>query len=343
MANEQTSIVVAPAPEMLARYGADIVDAIVGKAEEYSGLTFDTRENYESSNKVLRTVITARTGIEKRRVELKAAPLKECTDIDAAAKYLTTLVEPIERQLKAKKDVVDNEKARIAAARKAEEEARVRAEAEAKLKAEADRLAVIEAEQKRVAAEQAAKELALKAQQYAIDEANRKAEAERRAADERAAQERQAAADKAAAEQAAKERAAQEEIDRKRREVEAEARRVAEARASAERLERDRLDRIERDRIAEEARAAAAIAEARRIERERVETEEARVAHLEQMAALKKREEALRPDKEKLAAYAATVREVAWPEVVDVSASEFMLRKLRELEGILTALESYEG
>jgi hypothetical protein len=34
MANEQTSIVVASAPDMLARYGADIVDAIVGKAEE---------------------------------------------------------------------------------------------------------------------------------------------------------------------------------------------------------------------------------------------------------------------------------------------------------------------
>lgn len=331
MANEQTSIVVAPAPEMLARYGADIVEVIVGKAEEYSGLMFDTRESYESSNKILRTVITARTGIEKRRVDLKSAPLKECNDIDAAAKYLTTLVEPIERQLKAKKDAIDGERERAAAAKKAAEEARVRAEAEAKLKAEADRLAAIEAEQKRVASEQAAREAELRRQQEAIDKANRKAEVERRAADERAAAERKASADRSAAEQAIREAAAQAELDRQRREVEDEARRVAALKEYQEMVERNRLAQIASYKEA-----------ARRIEADRVAAEERRVAELERQAALKKRTEALRPDRAKLKAYAGALLAVARPEVSDEDAREFLATQVDALINLATELENYE-
>ena len=317
MATEQTSIVVAPAPDMLARYGSDIVDAIVGKAEEYSGLTFDSRDNYESSNRVLRTVVTARTGIEKRRVELKAAPLKECNDIDAAAKYLTTLVEPIERQLKAKKDVVDQEKERIAAAKKAAKEAERVAKVKAAQAAEEERLAEIRAaeerrleairvEQERIAAEQRAEAERLKEQQRAIDEANRKAAAEleeRRLKVERA---QQAERDRIAAERR------QLEIDEANRLEE-----IRAAKAEAERIEAARLAKIQ----AEKGAAA-------RLERDRIEAEERAVAEAERRAALEARRQALLPEKTKLAVWGEDLRQVLMnpPNVVDGDAKQVACR-----------------
>jgi hypothetical protein len=63
----------------------------------------------------------------------------------------------------------------------------------------------------------------------------------------------------------------------------------------------------------------------------------------ERQAALKRREEALRPDKEKLAAYAEALLAVKPPVLSQDYAQAFLDNKVDDLTELAGAIERYEG
>lgn len=298
---------------LLEKYGANLIDEIAAKSEEHSALLFDS-EHYEDSSKVYRQYVTARTTIEARRKELKAAPWKECQDIDDAAKLLTARLRPTELLLEQRKAEADKEIEKAREAKKEAERQRVLAAERAQREteesemrrvreAEEARLAEIRAEQERIAAEQAAKAAELEAQQKAIEAARVRAEKEaqaKRDAEDKARREQQARED---AERAAKAKAAQDELDRQAREL-AERQRQIELAEAKKRAEQEAAERIERERI---------------------EAEERRVAEEERKAALQRRLDALQPDAVKFANYAEYLTDCASRAMPTVESGEAKL------------------
>ena len=115
-----------------------------------------------------------RIKIEKRRKELKESALRKGQAIDAIAKYLQSLIAPIEDHLKKQADYIKLDDARIL---REAEEARLKAEEEAKLKREAEERAEqerIRKENERLRKEAEEREREMKRQQ---EEARRKQEA----------------------------------------------------------------------------------------------------------------------------------------------------------------------
>src|SRR5579863_5138042 len=91
-----------------------ITDADIAATQAaYAGLTADTPKGYEEVRLAIAHCRDTRVAIEKRRVELKADALAWGKKVDAEAKRITTLLEEIEDPLKAKKQAVDDEKARL--------------------------------------------------------------------------------------------------------------------------------------------------------------------------------------------------------------------------------------
>lgn len=277
-------------------------DAIASLRAKFEGLSAESRDGYEQIRVGISALRSTRTAIEQRRKELKADALAYGRDVDAKAKRLTELVAAIETPLQAKKDAVDEAKAKQ---RQAEEEARLDVlREELRLKQEAD--------ERRLAEERAK----LDAERAQLDAA--RAEQERQDAEVRAIREQMEA--KARAEREAEEAAARREreaqeakLKAERDAIEAERRKLAEERQAAERAEAERQAAIRAEQAARE-----------RVERERREAEEARVREAERQAALKARLEALRPDVDKLLDFVETLRDLPWPEVVSAEAQEWL-------------------
>lgn len=235
-----------------------------------------------------------RLDVEKRRKELKASSLEYGRQVDAAAKELTALLEPIESHLDAEENRINQEKERL---RKEKEEAS-RAATQARVDAfTAVGRSVPFVLCERMTEAEYATELAAATEAHRLAQEKAKAEAEEKARQEAAA----AAERKAEAERLAAERA---EIEKMRREQEASAaaerKRLEEA--EAKRLHDESLERARKE-AAEKARAEEQ--ERRRREEEAIALEEAR----------RKREEATRPDREKLLAFADALREIDLPHV----------------------------
>lgn len=281
----------ATTPAPLVTY--DVTEAqIAAIREECAGLAADTPQGYESVRIAIGKLRTTRVAIEKRRVELKADALAFGRLVDSEARRFTTLLEQIEEPLKAKKAVIDDEAARV---KREADEAKVRAlEAEIaanRARQEAEAKALRDAEEQRLVDERKA----IEAERAALAEERRQAEAD--AAEARAAREaaERVEADRLAAERAklAEERRVEEERQRAEREaIEAERLAVAAARQKAEREEFERQARITAEREAVE-----------RVERERL-------AAAERQARL----DALKPDIEKVRAFAVTIRALAAPK-----------------------------
>lgn len=305
----------------------------------------------------LMTLQGHRTGIEKRRTELKRPILDLGKLVDSEAVRLTGIIAPREAELRADRDAYDAEQERIAAEaetkRKAEEaeEKRLRDEAlqkrvsivsglggqidlvglqtatEEEFAAQVATLTAERDERDRIAkAEREQREAAEAAERERVAEQQKKAEAdrierERVAAEERAEQKR--IADANAAEAA--------RLEKLRQETEAAAKKVQEDREAAERAEQDRKDaeaKKERDRLQAEADAKA--------ETERLAQEEAdRIAEAARIAAL-------RPDREKIRAWVLMAREAlpALPTIADAGlrgeVESCHLDTLNRLQSLLT-------
>lgn len=334
---------------MPVEYG--VTDAAISVLrDKYANMSINDNKEYRAVVGGIAECRELRVSVEKRRKELKADALTWGRKVDGEAKRITGLLTEIETPLKALKQDADEEKARI----KAEKEriAREKAEAEQRrvdnIKVRIDELygpyrllelnnmtseqiahalAVFgssfddedfqefedEAKVKQQEAITSAQSM-LTAKKLAEEEAERqriereRIEAERRELEEAQRLERE----KLEAERRALEeqrRIEQEKADAERRAIEEEKRKIEEQkRAEEERREREEFERQAKilaekeaeERVEREAREKAAAEEAARIERER--------------------QEALRPDKEKMLALAETIHGYPMPEVASDEA-----------------------
>jgi chromosome segregation ATPase len=295
------------------RYGVTR-EEIEARRAQYEAIQCTTRDGYESCRVAIAHCRDTRVAVEKRRKELKAESLDYGRRVDAVAKELTALIVSMEHPLEAKKSVVDEEKARAkrekeeAAQRAIEEKVRAEREAEeARLRVER------EAEEKRLAAERAA----LAAERAKIEDAQKAARAEE---EKRSAIHREAMAEEQA------------KIDAERRRIETEREALEEAKREADRIERERQNMIRA-----EARAK------QEAEAERIAAEEARVAEAERQAAIKDRVEALRPDKEKLVAFALTLRRIELPTVSSDEAHRAVAWTATALDKIASYLDRFNA
>ncbi len=260
--------------------------ALADLRQRHAGVVFDVTVSKEMKlAKEARAEIRGlRTGLEKKRVEIKAPALERCRLIDAEAKRITAellaLEEPIDVQIKA-------------------EEAR--AEAERLEKLEAERLRVEAIQQKIQAIRDVPGALVGKP---AVIIAGKLARLRETVLDAAELGEYCIAADdalmaaiartaelldaqKGAEAEHARVKAEREELEHMRAEN-ARLQQEAEARAEADRLERERLAQVERDRVAADERAQREAEQAKR-------NEEARIAREAQ-------EEADRIERERIAA-----------------------------------------
>lgn len=95
-------------------------DVVVPKvnelAKEYLPLkiaSVDDEDGYNNVSKALRFIVSKRTAVEDKRKELKADSLAYGRAVDARAKEITAMLEPIESHLKNEKQRIDDEKKRI--------------------------------------------------------------------------------------------------------------------------------------------------------------------------------------------------------------------------------------
>jgi len=102
-----------------------VVPAVAELSKEFLPLkitSIDDVEGYTEVSKALRFVVSKRTAVEEKRKELKADSLAYGRAVDARAKEITEMLSPIELHLKSEKDRIDAEKEEI---KKREEEAKI--------------------------------------------------------------------------------------------------------------------------------------------------------------------------------------------------------------------------
>lgn len=126
-----------------------------------------------------------RIKIEKRRKELKESALRRGQAIDSIARYLQSLIAPIEEHLKAQADFIKLDDARIA---REAEEARLKAEEEARLKKEAE----FRAEQERIRLENEKLKKEAEVRELAIRKEREEAQKKQEAIELQARKEREA-------------------------------------------------------------------------------------------------------------------------------------------------------
>jgi hypothetical protein len=315
--------------KLVARFAVDPA-AIEAKRADYAALSVDAPGGYEQVRLAIAECRSTRTAIEAKRKELKADALEYGRRVDSIAKGLTGLVLELEDPLQAQKDRADEAKA---AAKKAKEEA-ARAELEARLKAER------EAEEARLAALRAAEEARLAAEREAQRVERERLAAERKAfeAEQRAAK---AAAEKAAAEERQRREAQERMIADARAADEAKARALREAEERKLAAERAALEAQRRETERLEQERLARIQAAEEAERARIAAEEAAVKERERQAAIAARLEALKPDAEKLKAFAAQIRAMTLPDVQDEEAKHLAKRVMARLIAVAWQLEQF--
>ncbi len=307
-------------------------DAAIAKmAEQYMGLTIhgiDDKKGFDIVHKARMNVKNHRVAVEKKRKELKADALEYGRKVDAEAKRLTLLLEPIETHLAAEEQAITDEKARIQ--REKEEAAqRVLDERVAALQAVGvtPSVGLVRAWSDEQYAEQLATATRIfeeeKAKAEAEAEERRKKEAEeaeaRRKEEERLAAER-AELERLRAEMEAQRLKEEEERRKEREAMEAELRKQEALRLEREAAEQTKL-RAERAKLEEERRKLEMEQREREAaERSKQETEERLRREAEEKArkeaeeaAERARLEELRPDQEKLEALAKAVTNVPIP------------------------------
>lgn len=239
---------------------------------------------YQQVHSARMVIKNHRVDVEKRRKELKADALEFGRKVDAEARRLTLLLEPIESHLEAEEKAIDDEKERI--------------RNEARLKAEAEERSKREAEEARLRAEREAEAERLRVERQRLVEQQREIEEERRKIE------------------AEKQRLANIEIERQRV-IDAENKRLADIEAAKQRqieLDMARVEAAERARIETEQRIAREQEAARLKAEQEAEAKRQREARAE---AKRKRQEELLPDKEKLCAVAEAILRTTLPNVSD--------------------------
>lgn len=284
----------------------DVNLAQIGKLkEEFMPLVItdlEDQEQFDVVHKARMIMVKVRTTIDKERKIQKASALEYGRQVDAAAKELFEASEPIETHLQAEEDKVINEQKRIKEEKEREFQLAVNAKVEALMKYNivlpfADIAGMDDSEFDELYA--AARE-DFEAKQRQLVEAEEKRIAELAEIARRA--EEQAKKDK---ELADKEKALRMEVERLRAE-----------RQELEDKKRKEKDRKNLARLAEETKKKAIEDAQDEIDRKDKEAKE----KAESDKIEKLRQENLRPDREKLLAWAETIASLVVPDVRDEKA-----------------------
>ncbi len=320
------------------------VESLTKKVNEYATIKIvpgDT-PSYKVARKALTTCVSMRTGIDKRRKELNADYHARIADNNAAGKILTTAISPAEQHLRVEVDTEDDRKAAIKAEKERLEVERVDgiqalihnirsmvtslngmdSTALTTLRDEIGSITLppdeymefmAEANQAVQDAHNAAKSALDDRLVWEAEEAARKLETERL---EKVRKEQEIEAERL--------RKIQEEQDAKRAEEDA---RLFAERAAIQ-AEKDKLEaekKAEQERKDLEAMREKVKTEAERAAKEKVEREEReRLAKETAEAEEKERLEALKPDKEKLLAYADELLDVGLPVLESKNAEDVL-------------------
>jgi chromosome segregation ATPase len=293
---------VAPKPEnRLAQFSKAITDQAIAKMRaRYLPLKIQGVQDSAGAaviHSARMEVKAKRVEVEKVRKALKADSLEYGRKVDAEAKRITGLLEPIENHLDAQEKIYEAEKERIrnAARLKAESEERARREAEeARIRAEREK------EEARLKAIRDAEEAELAAKRRRLDAERKEMEAKARAEQEKLA---------------------------------AEARKLDEERGRLAAAEAARVRAIQDERIRKEAAEQAARETEARIARE-AETAKRKA---EEEAEAKRRAEAAKPTVDKLRNLANAVASVPHPgfdEALDLRVRRILNQAADEIREI---------
>ncbi len=282
--------------------------AIQTMKEKYKDLVITDKESYEKVQKAISGLTSYLTATEKQRKILKAESLEYGKKVDSTAKEISSALHEIRDPLKATKKVEDDKTAAIKIEKEAKKQKRIddiRASIDV-IKASADGLLNLNSDQiKKRRDDLSVIKLSVDDYEEFMDEATvaltdtlniltdtyvdcltrEQADAKRKAEAERLAEEREELAEQAR------------KIDEEKAMFE------AEKAAEIERKDRERRD----TEIREEAKAEAEKDEVNR----QIEIEHDRLAKEEADKAEKTRQEALKPDKEKLAEWATEIEKTA--------------------------------
>lgn len=296
-------------------------EALAEMRQRLTGLPCTNNKEREAVGKAVQECVSARSGIEKLRKELKEGALKYGKEVDRQAEHFKGLILEIETPLKLARDSFDAEKEREKQAKAEAERQRIAAEERAKREAEeAELKAKRDAEEARLRAEREQKERELAA------------ERERLAAEQKKIDEERAAA-------AEKQRLIDEANAAERRKLEDEKRAFEEKRRQAEREEIERQAKIKAEKDAAEA------AERRR-QREAEEAERRRIAEEQRQAAIRAeaaRIESLKPDAEKLADWAAKLKAMPLPDVQSTEAADAVIDAAEAMDVIIEKLVNWKA
>lgn len=298
--------------------------------EKYTGMTV-AQHGYKAVRAARLELKTLRCSVENLRKDLKADVLERGRLIDAEAKRLTALLEPIENALAAEEKAEDD--------RKAAELQAIKEAAEKKLQARVDAV---------VALGGTPQILVLRAMdeerfEAYLQEVERESEAREQARliehQERARREAEEEAERKRIQEARDAELARQQEELRQRELElAEARRLEEQEAKRLREELEQLQADLRRQQAETAeRERVAMAEQRRIEAERA-AEEARKEAERLEAERQERLEALKPELEKFAKFSQRIMTAAKSELKKLGNPSWSDRVSEQLRESLEAI-----
>ena len=301
----------------------DITDAAISEmGKRYMGLTIkdlDDKEGFDSVHDARMIVKGKRVEVEKARVKFKAEALEYGRKVDGEAKRIFGLLEPIETHLQTEEDKITKEKARI----KAEEEEKFTLMVNARVEALLGFNVVLPFAEVAGMEDIDFSERLDEAKATYEDKQNRLAEEEK----ERIA--RQAELNRKEEEQAKKDKEVAEKEDALRSEREAFER---EKREAEEKKNREAFEK----QAKEDARIQAEKDAKEKIEREAKEAKEKEDAEKAEVA----RQEALKPDREKMLEVAKAFRNFPFPEVQSEEAKNAFGMVKNDLTSMATFLET---
>lgn len=196
-----------------------------------------------------------RIDLEKARKSIGEPAFRKYKAVNAVAKYLQTLIQPIEDHLRLQEDFIKNDDARLEAERKIEEERRVEAERIAKEEAERKEQERIRLENEKLKKEAEEKEAQLQREREEArrkqEEIEKKAFEEKRKLEEKAQFEREEAEkEKRRLQEEQQKKLEAERKEREKVEAELQAKKDEEARIKkeAEEAERKRLEELRKEK-----------------------------------------------------------------------------------------------
>lgn len=302
----------------------NVTDAVIAKySEDFMPLKINGLEDKEGLKQVhdaRMTIVKKRTEVEKVRKELKADALEYGRQVDGEAKRIFALLEPIENHLDSEEQKIKEEENKIKAEKEAEQQKIYENRIGVLLhygmiftgsSYVLNEITITTLDLKIMGDEKFDFAVGLVENEFNIIEA-KKAEAERLKKEEEERLAKVAEDQKIEAERLAK---IQKEQDEKAEEIRLAQQKINDENARIAKEKQDKIEAENRAKELEQAKKDAAEKAIKDAEAKRKADEEKRIA--DELAAQKKRERAdnLRPDKEKLLAFASLIDAIILPVV----------------------------